>query len=111
MFLNARTDAFLIGLPSPLQESIKRTKAYEAAGATGIFVPAITDKNDIREVVRTTLLPVNVLIKPQLPTFKELADLGVKRISMGGALHLSLIGSLEKMIRTIQEDQSFKSIY
>jgi len=41
MFLNARTDAFLHKLPSPITETVKRIKAYENAGANGIFVPFI----------------------------------------------------------------------
>src|SRR6266542_3773755 len=48
---------------------------------------------------------------PALPTFMELSDLGVKRISMGTALHKSLIRSLEKTIQTILQEQSFKSLY
>jgi 2-methylisocitrate lyase-like PEP mutase family enzyme len=111
MFINARTDAFLFKLPSPLTETIKRIKAYENAGSNGIFVPFLSEKNEIKEVVSATRLPVNVFCTPELPTFKELSELGVKRISMGRAVYASVTRSLEKTIRTIQEDQSFKSLY
>jgi 2-methylisocitrate lyase-like PEP mutase family enzyme len=111
MFLNARTDAFLLGLPSPLSTTIERIKAYEQAGASGVFVPFITNLQDIKEVVGATRLPVNVLCRPALPGFKELAALGVKRISMGGALHKALVASMEKMLGTVREDQSFSSLY
>ena len=111
MFINARTDAFVFKLPSALEETIKRINAYENAGATGIFVPFITDKHDIKEVVKATKLPINVFALPGLPTFTELSELGVKRISMGTALHKSLIRSLEKTIQTILQEQSFKSLY
>jgi 2-methylisocitrate lyase-like PEP mutase family enzyme len=111
MFLNARTDAYVRKLPSPLTETIKRIKAYESAGACGIFVPLLSDKNEIKEVVTATALPVNVFITPQLPTFKELTELGVKRISMASSAHGAIIKSLEKILQTILADQSFKSLY
>jgi 2-methylisocitrate lyase-like PEP mutase family enzyme len=111
MFINARTDAFVHKLPSALTETIKRIKAYESAGASGIFVPFISDKHEIKEVVESTKLPVNVLCMQSLPTFQELADLGVKRISMGGAVQHSMTRALEKAIQAIQNDQSFKSLF
>src|SRR6267154_2044258 len=54
VFLNIRTDGFLLGMPTALAETLTRIKAYENAGASGIFVPCITDKNDIGEVVKST---------------------------------------------------------
>ena len=111
MFLNARTDAFLHKLPSPITETVKRIKAYENAGANGIFVPFISDKDEIREAVEATKLPLNVFSMPTLPDFKELSALGVRRISMGRAVRIVLTRSLEKIIQTIMEDQSFKSLY
>jgi 2-methylisocitrate lyase-like PEP mutase family enzyme len=111
MFINARTDAYLAKLPSPLQETLERIRLYENAGASGIFVPFITDKNEIREVTSTTHLPVNVLVHQNLPTFAELAELGVKRISMGGSIQLSAARSIEKTIQLIEEEQSFKSLF
>lgn len=111
MYLNARIDVFLLKLPSPMPEIIKRTKAYESAGASGIFIPGLADKDEIRKVVETTKLPVNVFPMKELPGFKELTELGVKRISMGSAIHNSVMRSFEKTIVAIQQDQSFKSFY
>ena len=111
IFLNARTDAYLHKLPSPITETIKRIKAYESAGANGIFVPLISNKDEIREAVQATKLPLNVFSTPTLPGFKELSELGVKRISMGRAVHMALKRSLEKIIEALKEDQSFKSLY
>ena len=111
MFINARTDAFLLKIPSPLLETLERIRAYENAGATGIFVPFISDKNEIKKVTSATKLPVNVLCMPQLPGFNELAELGVKRISMGGAIQISATSSIETTIQTILQQQSFKSLY
>jgi len=111
MFLNARIDAFLCELPSPITETVKRIKAYESAGANGIFVPFINNKNEIRKAVEATKLPLNVFSTPTLPGFKALSALRVRRISMDRAVHIALTRSLEKIIKTIKEDQSFKSLY
>jgi 2-methylisocitrate lyase-like PEP mutase family enzyme len=111
MFINARTDAFLRKLPSPLLETIKRAKAYEEAGASGIFAPFVDDENDIKQIVQATKLPLNVLVMPSLPSFGKLAEWGVKRISMGGSIYRAVTASLEKTLRSIQTDQSFKTLF
>ncbi len=111
MFINARTDAYLHKLPSPVTESVNRAKAYENAGANGIFVPFLQNEDDITAIVQSTSLPVNVFCTPQLPAFGKLAALGIKRISMGGAIQKATTASMEKIIDAIQADQSFKSLY
>jgi 2-methylisocitrate lyase-like PEP mutase family enzyme len=111
MFINARTDAYVLKLPSPLEETIKRIKLYETTGASGIFVPFLTDKDEIKKIVASTTLPVNVFAMPQLPNFNELAELGVKRISMATVVHRSALKATERIIQTIVEEQSFKSLY
>ena len=83
LFLNIRTDGFLLDLPTSLPETLTRIKAYETAGANGIFVPCITGNADIEEVVGATRLPVNVMAIPGLPDLPTLQALGVRRISMG----------------------------
>ncbi|HLZ88040.1 MAG TPA: isocitrate lyase/phosphoenolpyruvate mutase family protein, partial [Puia sp.] len=83
LFLNIRTDGFLLDLPTALPETLTRIKAYGNAGADGIFVPCISAPQDIEQVVTATTLPVNVMAIPGLPAFETLQQLGVKRISMG----------------------------
>lgn len=111
MFINARTDAYVVKLPSPLAESVDRIKIYESAGATGIFVPFISDKDEIKQVVEATKLPVNVLCMPSLPRFEELRGLGVKRISMGGAVQMFAAKAIERITKAIKEDGSFRSLF
>ncbi|MES2371424.1 MAG: isocitrate lyase/phosphoenolpyruvate mutase family protein [Bacteroidota bacterium] len=110
MFINIRTDGFLLGLPSALAETVFRSKAYEAAGADGIFVPCITKTNDIREIVSSTSLPVNVMCMPGLPGFAELEALGVKRISMGGFFFNAAYEQINQLSKKIVTDQKFSSI-
>lgn len=111
MYINARTDTYVVKLPSPLEETLKRIKVYETAGASGIFVPFLSNKDEIKEVVQSTKLPVNVFATPSLPSFGELAKLGIKRISMATVVHRATIFSIEKIIQTILDEQSFRSLY
>lgn len=111
IFLNIRTDAFLLGLPNALEETQARAKLYQAAGADGIFVPCITDSADIAAVVRSTSLPVNVMCMPDLPGFKALESLGVKRISMGGFFFNKIYDQAGVLARRIVKEQGFSSIF
>jgi len=110
LFLNVRTDGFLLGMPTALTETLTRIKVYENSGADGIFVPCITDKNDILEVVESTKLPINVMCMPDLPDFDELALLGVKRISMGPFLFNKSSAIIAQFAKKIMSDKNFSSI-
>lgn len=111
LFINVRTDGFLQGLPNALPETIQRIQAYQSTGVHGIFVPCIVNPDDIRAVVASTKLPVNVMCMPQLPAFGELQKLGVKRISSGNFVHQYVLKMLEEKMITIQNEQSFKSLF
>ncbi|MFD2582000.1 isocitrate lyase/phosphoenolpyruvate mutase family protein [Pedobacter vanadiisoli] len=111
IFLNIRTDGFLLGLPHALEETLKRVKLYEEAGADGIFVPCITKLDDIKTVIQSTSLPINVMCMPDLPGFKELELLGVKRISMGGFLFNKVYDYAGVLARKILAEQEFSSIF
>lgn len=111
LFINARTDTFLLKVPGALEETLVRAKAYEAAGANGIFVPFIHDLNDIKKIVTATSLPVHVLSMKELPHFGRLADAGVKRISMGSWLYRAMKRWMQQTLTTIQTEQNFNSIF
>lgn len=88
LFINARTDFFLQADPSDHDANLvaaarDRAAAYEAAGASGLFVPCIVQARQIGEICAATALPVNVMMMPSLPPRAELAKLGVARISHG----------------------------
>jgi len=110
VFLNVRTDTFLLGHPDKLAESRRRGKLYALAGADGFFVPGLTAAEDIAEIIGSTPLPLNVMCFPGLPTFTELAKLGVARISMGNFLHEGQRADLSQRIAQVLADQSFKSV-
>lgn len=111
IFINARTDYFIMGLDNPLEETIKRVKLYEQNGVDGIFVPCMVDIGDIKEVVTYTTLPVNIMTMPNLPSFDSLEQAGIKRISQGVFIYNSLMESFENKLETINNDNSFKSLF
>ena len=87
MFINVRTDAFVLGLPHARTETLRRARRFEAAGADGVFVPGICDPDDIQIVAEAISLPLNVMVVPGLPDMGRLAELGVARVSLGNCVH------------------------
>jgi 2-methylisocitrate lyase-like PEP mutase family enzyme len=86
ILLTARSEGFIVGRPD-LDETIRRLTAYTEAGADCLYAPGLRAKDDISAVVRAVApKPVNVLVGGDFATVRELADLGVRRISVGGAL-------------------------
>lgn len=111
MFLNVRTDTFILLQENTIEETKKRIKLYENAGANGIFTPCIENSSDIKEIVNCTKLPINVMCMPNLPDFNVLNNLGVKRISMGNFLFDKMYSQFEQTTKTVIEQQSFQSIF
>ncbi|QKJ30760.1 isocitrate lyase/phosphoenolpyruvate mutase family protein [Mucilaginibacter mali] len=93
LFINARTDVYLAALVPPAErvaETVKRAKLYAAAGACGLFVPVITNGEEIAHIAENTSLPLNVLAMPGLAKADRLANWGVKRLSAGtGVSHIA----------------------
>lgn len=111
VFLNIRTDTFLLNIDNPLEETIKRGKTYETAGADGLFVPGITREDQIVELVKHSSLPLNVMCMPALPDFRTLSQLGVKRISMGNFVFNDSSRYQEAVLKKILAQGSFKSVF
>jgi 2-methylisocitrate lyase-like PEP mutase family enzyme len=111
LFLNIRTDSYLLNHQQALQETLFRGQLYAAAGADGLFVPCLTSEKDIETIASTLTLPLNVMCMPELPTFARLAQLGVKRISMGNFVHSALQSKLEELMLTIRSQQTFAGVF
>jgi 2-methylisocitrate lyase-like PEP mutase family enzyme len=111
IFINVRCDAFLLNVPSPIEEASKRILLYQKSGIHGFFFPCITSIDDIETIVQSTSFPVNVMAMPGLPNFDQLKKVGVKRISMGNSVNQFLYSELEKIGKKIMDDGSFKFIY
>lgn len=110
VFINARTDTYILGVENGLQETIDRANLYCQAGANGIFVPCITNENEIEQLVKCVSTPINVMCMPELPDFEQLKNLGVKRISMGNFLFENLNNHFESLLDGIIKKQSFELI-
>lgn len=84
--LTARSEGFIVGRPD-LAETIRRLTAYAEAGADCLYAPGIRSKDEIVAVVKAVSpKAVNVLVGSDFATVAELAEMGVRRISVGGAL-------------------------
>ena len=86
VLLTGRSEGFIVGRPD-ISETIRRLTAYAEAGADCLYAPGIRTKSDITAVIEAVApKPVNVLVGSNFTTVAELAKLGVRRISVGGAL-------------------------
>jgi 2-methylisocitrate lyase-like PEP mutase family enzyme len=106
--LVARAENFLHRRPD-LDDTIRRLQAFEAAGADVLFAPGLTRADDIRRVCTAVGKPVNVIMGLQGAVFSvpELADMGVRRISVGSALTRAALGAFVRAAREIRERGTF----
>jgi 2-methylisocitrate lyase-like PEP mutase family enzyme len=111
IFINVRTDTFLLGGENALSETQKRASLYQNTGADGLFVPCITNVDDIQAIVSAIKLPINVMCMPDLPDFDVLSTLGVKRISMGNFLFDKLQSDFEVTLKNIVDKNGFSSLF
>jgi 2-methylisocitrate lyase-like PEP mutase family enzyme len=93
LVLTARAENYLHGRPD-LADTIARLQAYQQAGADVLYAPGLTALGDIQQVVSALDRPVNVLALPAAPTVAELADVGVRRISVGSAFAWVALGGV-----------------
>jgi len=109
VLLTGRSEGFIRGLPD-LDETIRRLKAYAAAGADCLYAPGLSTREQIAAVVEAVApKPVNFLMGSPGPlTVRDLADLGVRRISVGGALARSAWGGFMRMAKEISGAGTFK---
>ncbi|REC44628.1 isocitrate lyase/PEP mutase family protein [Chryseobacterium pennipullorum] len=111
IFVNIRTDPFLLGIDNALEETLRRVKLFEELKADGVFVPCISNESDIKAVVHSTTLPLNVMAVPELPDFKVLKELGVSRMSSGDFLNRYIYKELERISEDIIDSQSFATLF
>jgi 2-methylisocitrate lyase-like PEP mutase family enzyme len=92
LVLTARAENYLRNKPD-LHDTIARLQAYQEAGADVLYAPGLHRPEEISELVASVDLPVNVLARPGIPSVPELAALGVKRVSVGGAFAFTALGA------------------
>ncbi|WP_100077206.1 isocitrate lyase/PEP mutase family protein [Chryseobacterium camelliae] len=111
VFINIRTDPFLLNIENALEETLARIPLFEELKADGIFVPGITSENDIRTVTASTSLPVNVMSMADLPDFDQLKELGVKRITSGAFMYKHIYREMEKAGQAITDEKNFSKLF
>lgn len=111
VFINVRTDPFLLGIENPLEETLKRIELFEKLKVDGIFIPGMTHIEDIKAVVNATFLPINVMCLPDLPDFEILKSSGVKRITSGAFLNRHIYRELERISDIITNNKSFAALF
>lgn len=108
--LTARSEGFLVGQPD-LGETIRRLTAYAEAGADCLYAPGIRDAKDIAAVVNAVApKPLNVLVGTNFITVAQLAELGVRRISVGGALARTAWAGFLTAAKEIAERGTFDAL-
>jgi 2-methylisocitrate lyase-like PEP mutase family enzyme len=99
LFINARTDIFLKSTnhtEDQLKEAVRRAGSYAESGASGFFAPGLMDAKFIERLCELSPIPVNIMMFPGVPSSKQLAELGVARISYGPIPYRLAMAALEK---------------
>ncbi len=110
VLLVARSEGFIAGRPD-LRETIRRLTAYAEAGADCLYPPGVRARDDIVAVVRAVApKPVNILAATDFATVAELADMGVRRISVGGALARVAWTAVAEAAKAIATHGTFTSL-
>lgn len=109
VLLTGRSEGFVRGMPD-LQETIRRLGAYAEAGADCLYAPGIQTREQIVAVVKAVApKPVNLLVGSASDlTVSEVADLGVRRISIGGSLARAAWGGFLRAAKLIMEQGRFE---
>ena len=111
--LTGRCEAWLIGHPDALNFARKRLVAYAEAGADCLYAPGVREPDEIGQLVKAVApKPVNVLVSrpSEKLSVARLADLGVRRISVGSALAAVAWGAFIRAAREIAENGTFDSL-
>jgi 2-methylisocitrate lyase-like PEP mutase family enzyme len=108
--LTGRSEGFIAGQPE-LGETLKRLTAYADAGADCLYAPGVRTLGEITAIVKEVApKPVNVLVGSGFTTVEKLADLGVRRISVGGALARAAWTGFLSAAREIAEQGTFTNL-
>jgi 2-methylisocitrate lyase-like PEP mutase family enzyme len=112
VLLIGRAECFLVGHAEPLKESIRRLQAYAEAGADVLYAPGVRERADIQAIVAAVSpKPINVLTSAHTGLkVSDLAELGVRRISVGSSLARAAWSGFMEAARAIADQGSFASL-
>jgi 2-methylisocitrate lyase-like PEP mutase family enzyme len=107
VILTGRSEGFVVGRPN-IDETIRRLRAYAEAGADCLYAPRISNVEHVAAIVAAVSpKPVNLLINAPFITVREAANLGVRRISVGGTLARTAWRGFLEAAREIAEVGTF----
>jgi 2-methylisocitrate lyase-like PEP mutase family enzyme len=113
VLLTGRCEAWLVGDADPLRTALDRLAAYADAGADGLYAPGVMAPDEIAQIVKATApKPINLLISGfnHHLSFSQVANLGVRRISVGSGLALAAWGAFIRAARDIQANGRFERL-
>ncbi len=112
LFINARIDAMTLedGITEKLKIITDRAQAYQQAGASGIFVPFITEMETVKAVKTAIQLPLNILMTKTLDV-KALKELNINRISLGGRPSLMAKTQFKKIVDQVQNSEHWDRLF
>lgn len=113
LFINARVDVYLrqaVTEERRFDETVRRARAYVAAGADGIFVPGVSDAEVIRRLAGAVGAPLNVMAGPGSPDVPALHALGVARVSVGPKLALAVMGQVQRAAAELLEPGGYSAL-
>ncbi len=112
VLLTARAECYHVGHPDPFRESVRRLQAYAAAGADVLFAPGPQNPAEIAALVEAVApTPFNLLVVRDIGlSVGDIAALGVRRISVGGALALAAWTGFIHAVQTLKSEGSFAGL-
>jgi len=112
VLLTARAECYHVSHPDPLRESVRRLQAYAEAGADVLFAPGPRNPEDIKALVDAVApKPLNLLVVGDIGLrVGDIAALGVRRISVGGALALAAWTGFMQAAQTLKAEGSFAGL-
>jgi len=112
VLLTARAECYLVGHPEPLEESLRRLRAYSEAGADVLYSPGPQKPDEIRELVQAVSpKPFNLLVgRNSGMSVADIAALGVRRISIGGSLARAAWTGFMRAAKLLRTEGSFEGL-
>jgi 2-methylisocitrate lyase-like PEP mutase family enzyme len=104
--LTARAENHIHG-HNDLGDTIKRLQSYQSAGADVLYAPGVSKLDDLKSLVESVDLPVNVLALPNAPSVAELGAIGIKRVSVGSGFARVALGAVVTAAQEFRDDGTY----
>jgi 2-methylisocitrate lyase-like PEP mutase family enzyme len=114
LVINARTDTFLLGVGSDVEErlltTVERGSRYLSAGADLVFVPLLVESGLVKRLADELRGRISLMALPGAPPARELFASGAARVSIGEMAMLATLGSLKRIAEQLHQHGTWQSI-